>query len=169
MQNIGNASMLCLRDYRRSILLLKLFETTFFQAKKRPMMQQRGVLPPPQAAPGPKLPSGITISRCVLIWNLLFWQLLLHWKIEYSKMDDKLELRSGERQVSEMVFCYQNCSDLLWEKIVLVIKKNFWEKGQWKVRTIFGKRMLFLTFSWRFLISNKLKQLEFNLEKIIGI
>ena len=26
----------------------------------------------------------------------------------------------------KMVFCYQNCSDLLWEKIVLVIEKNFW-------------------------------------------
>ena len=26
----------------------------------------------------------------------------------------------------EMAFCYQNCSDLLWEKIVIVIKKNFW-------------------------------------------
>ena len=26
----------------------------------------------------------------------------------------------------EMVFCYQNCSDLLWEKIVWVIEKNFW-------------------------------------------
>ena len=24
-----------------------------------------------------------------------------------------------------MVFCYRNCSDLLWEKIVLVIEKNF--------------------------------------------
>ena len=23
-----------------------------------------------------------------------------------------------------MVFCYQNCSDLLWEKIVLVIEKK---------------------------------------------
>ena len=29
--------------------------------------------------------------------------------------------------------------------------------------------MLFLTCSWRFLISNKLEQLEFTLEKIIGI
>ena len=27
---------------------------------------------------------------------------------------------------TKMVFCYQNCSDLLWEKIVLVIEKNFW-------------------------------------------
>jgi hypothetical protein len=24
----------------------------------------------------------------------------------------------------QMVFCYQNCSDLLWEKIVLVIEKK---------------------------------------------
>ena len=26
-----------------------------------------------------------------------------------------------------LVFCYQNCSDLLWEKIVIVIEKNFWK------------------------------------------
>ena len=26
-----------------------------------------------------------------------------------------------------MVFCYQNCSDILWERIVLVIEKNFWQ------------------------------------------
>ena len=25
-----------------------------------------------------------------------------------------------------LVFCYQNCSDILWEQIVLVIEKNFW-------------------------------------------
>ena len=25
-----------------------------------------------------------------------------------------------------MVFCYQNCSDLLWEEIVLVIEQKFW-------------------------------------------
>ena len=28
-----------------------------------------------------------------------------------------------------LVFCYQNCSDLLWEKIVLVIEKNFEIQG----------------------------------------
>ena len=27
--------------------------------------------------------------------------------------------------IEKMVFCYQNCSDLLWEKIVLVIEKTF--------------------------------------------
>ena len=54
-----------------------------------------------------------------------------------------------------------NCSDLLWEKIVLVIEKNFWTSRQkaedlqmfwdhlnnsfkqWKVRTISGNIMLF--------------------------
>ena len=61
----------------------------------------------------------------------------------------------------KMVFCYQNCSDLLWEEIVQVVEKNFWNSRlkaedlqkfwdhsnnlfkQWKVRTIFGNRMLF--------------------------
>ena len=60
-----------------------------------------------------------------------------------------------------MVFCYQNCTDLLWEKNVLVIEKNFrnsrlkamdfqtfWDHlnnsfKQWNVRTMFGNRMLF--------------------------
>ena len=33
----------------------------------------------------------------------------------------------------------------------------------------FWKQNAFLTCSWRFLISNKLEQLEFKLEKIIGM
>ena len=41
-----------------------------------------------------------------------------------------------------MVFCYDNCSNVLWEKIVLVIEKNFWN--------------VFLTCSWRFLRSQKI-------------
>ena len=64
-----------------------------------------------------------------------------------------------------MVFCYQNCSDLLWEKIVQVIEKKLWKfkaesqefaiilrlpeqfvRKQWKVRIIFGHRMLFNLF-----------------------
>ena len=28
-------------------------------------------------------------------------------------------------EIRKMVFCYQNCSDLLWGKIVLVVEKNF--------------------------------------------
>jgi hypothetical protein len=56
-----------------------------------------------------------------------------------------------------MVFCCQNCSDLLWKKFVLANEKNFWNsrlKAEkfWdhynnlfkscKVRTIFGNRTL---------------------------
>jgi hypothetical protein len=35
-------------------------------------------------------------------------------------------IKSCNCQIAETVFCYQNCSDLLWEKIVVVIEKNFW-------------------------------------------
>ena len=63
-----------------------------------------------------------------------------------------------------MVFCYRNCSDLPWEKIVLFSDREkllkfeaegrefatflrsleqFGQTVQWKVRTIFGSRMLF--------------------------
>jgi len=79
---------------------------------------------------------------------------------------------------------YQNCSDILWEKIVLVTEKNFWNWG-WRLRicknfeitkTIYLNRArsdqffltnAFSTCSWRFLRSNLLEQ--FKLEKIIGI
>ena len=84
-----------------------------------------------------------------------------------------------------MVFCYQNCSDLLWEKTC----SSDWEKplkfeaeGQefakilrsleifvrTEVRPIFVNRMLFNLFLEVFW-SNKLEQLEFKLEKNIGI
>ena len=36
-------------------------------------------------------------------------------------------------EVNILVFCYQNCSDLLWEKIVLVIEKTFEIQG-WRPR-----------------------------------
>ena len=38
---------------------------------------------------------------------------------------DQLNHSSEANSVTKLVFCYQNCSDLLWEKIVLVIKENF--------------------------------------------
>ena len=38
-----------------------------------------------------------------------------------------------------------------------------------KGQNIFGNRMFFLTFSWRFHRPNKLEQLELKLEKNIGI
>ena len=82
-----------------------------------------------------------------------------------------------------MVFCYQNCSDLLWEKIVLVIEKNFWNSRlkaknlqnlwdhsnnlfkQWKVKTVF-ETILFSTYSKRFPRSNILEQLLIRIQII---
>ena len=64
-----------------------------------------------------------------------------------------------------MVFCYQNCSDLLWEKIVLVIEKNFAKLSRSLEQFLVTE--CFLTCSWRFLISNELEKLQ--LEKIIGV
>ena len=70
-----------------------------------------------------------------------------------------------------LVFCYQNCTDLLWEKIVLVIQKKLFEIRGWRsqickmfeiTRTIYSnsersEKILvtecFLTFSMGFLIS----------------
>ena len=43
------------------------------------------------------------------------------------------------------------------EQFIQTGQNNFWRQN------------VFLTFSWRFLTSTKLEQLEFKLEKIIGI
>ena len=80
---------------------------------------------------------------------------------------------------------YQNCSDQLWEKIVLVIKKTFEIQGcrlrickMFEItRTIYSnseRSEQFLVtecffYLFLFLVFNKLEQLGFKLEKIIGI
>ena len=45
-----------------------------------------------------------------------------------------------------MVFCYQNCSDLLWEKIVQVTEKNFWHSLF--ICKISSSKPFFTPFSW---------------------
>ena len=85
-----------------------------------------------------------------------------------------------------MVFRYQNCSDLLWEKKcssdwekLLKLDAEGWEFAKFlrsleqfiqtvEGQTNFWSQNAFLTCSWRFLISDKLEQLEFKLEKILG-
>ena len=73
---------------------------------------------------------------------------------------------------TEMVFCYQNCFDILLEKFVLVIEKTFWnfrlkvENLQNNLRSLEQsdiQTVLFLTCSWRFLRSNILEQLKMKL------
>ena len=44
----------------------------------------------------------------------------------FSRSIEQFFLTVGQNNLVTMIFCYQNCSDLLWEKVVLVIEKNFW-------------------------------------------
>ena len=80
------------------------------------------------------------------------------WTKDWCKwFFDKFQLWSFQNCVHYNGILFQRCSDLLWEKIVLVIEKNFWNlrlKAKnlqnfwdhlnnlfklWKVRTISGK------------------------------
>ena len=93
----------------------------------------------------------------------VWWVLVWPWRNFGSKIRCFCYIQTAWKLsiILEMVFCYQNCSDLLWEKIVLVIEKNFWNSRlkvenlqnfwdhlnnlfkQSKARTISGHRMLF--------------------------
>ena len=89
-------------------------------------------------------------NRLLLIWPI--WRKLWFCSHTYAwrrSKPTKIKVFLCRECKSLMVFCYQNCSDLLWEKIILVIEKNFW--NCWYIKEC-----------WRFLISNKLEQLEFN-------
>ena len=99
----------------------------------------------------------------MLIGVQFFLLLLVTTKATIFFLDLLSRTVSNRKKVKKknLVFCYQNCSYLLWEKIVLVIEnffwnsrlkaanlQNFWDRynnffKRWKVRTIFGNRMLF--------------------------
>ena len=113
----------------------------------------------------------------------LKYKCLIHLKC--NKKEKEWSERKTTRKIEDMVFCYQNCSDLLWEKIVLV-RKTFKIRG-WRprickifqiIRTIYSNRdsseqllvaecffNLFLEVSK----PNKFEQFKFKFEKNIGI
>ena len=53
----------------------------------------------------------------------------VNWKIEFQALGKRIQC------LVKLVFCYQNCSDLLWEKNILVIEKTFEIRG-WKFAKI---------------------------------
>ena len=79
------------------------------------------------------------ITQVTLMWRVCVWNKyrVLHTTLLCSKwrcnqrQPEKLTVYKKDKEKSDslfdtvLVFCYQNCSDLLWEKIVLVIEKNF--------------------------------------------
>ena len=64
----------------------------------------------------------------VLFWNIFnpFRLSILSIATKLLRISFLLLCTKCMSLIEEMVFCYQNCSDLLWEKIVLVIEKNIW-------------------------------------------
>ena len=52
----------------------------------------------------------------------------LRWKQKGTyliKPYNTLQETAAQLKKTKMVFCYHNCSNVLWEKIVLVIEKNY--------------------------------------------
>ena len=74
------------------------------------------------------LPIGTSFMIHVLDFNFLqtwFDKQMQDSEFQNWLLDLMSKTFSTKSSIS-MVFCYQSCSDLLWEKIVLVIQKNFW-------------------------------------------
>ena len=61
-----------------------------------------------------------------------FSKITIRKSLSWHKYSQKIPVLIGVKR-ERMVFCYQNCSDLLWEKNILVIEKNFWNS-----RTIYS-------------------------------
>ena len=68
--------------------------------------------------------------------------------------------------IMELVFCYQHCFDLLWQKNVLVIQKKILkiEAEGWEFAKIL-KLLEQIIWTVKFVRFDKLEQLEFILEK----
>ena len=101
------------------------------------------------------LPANLSNLECIMIRP----PNSLHQKTIFNCPNEK----EGYRSI--MAFCFQNCADLLWEK-----NCNFLRSPEQFIRTVkrqnnFWNRMLFLTYSWRFLRSNTSDQLAFKLKK----
>ena len=98
----------------------------------------------------------------------LLREVFLIWKKKILLEKFSVNLSVMKTMHEEMVFCYQNCSDLLWEKIVLWLRKTFEIHG-WRPRIFkhfdseWSEQFLltecFLTCSWRFLRTQLIEQL----------
>ena len=71
-------------------------------------------------------PLGLCITRAVSL-RLCKSKNILEINLSLELMSSAI---TSYLKIKTMVFCYHNCSDLLWEKIVLVIKKFEAEGGE---------------------------------------
>ena len=68
---------------------------------------------------------------CKHSWAFKRFSLVLIKSLRIKSLPSSLTLTKAsssncQLEIRKMVFCYKNCPDLLWEKNVLVIEKNFW-------------------------------------------
>ena len=122
----------------------------------------------------------------IILWSSNMYKIILNSVFQFSfSWIESFEEFTFLNIWCKIIFCYQNCSDLLWEKIALVIKRNLirdWRSRIFKMFeitwTIYSSSErseqtlvteCLLTCWWRLLRSNTLKQLQFKMEKNIGI
>ena len=80
-------------------------------------------------------------TQLVTTLNIIM-EKLLFWSFSYISLTTETNRMEGGRIFflnSKMVFCYQNCSDILWEKIVLVNEKNFLISQEQSIQTVKGQ------------------------------
>ena len=65
------------------------------------------------------------IFGCIFYKDLMSWyKIIKDNRVFRPYLKTSLYKRNAGGKRYEMLFCYQNCSYLLWEKIDVVIKKN---------------------------------------------
>ena len=67
-----------------------------------------------------------SMQQTICHLDLLFWVSFvpLEWILKVKKCQKHFFFNLSKKRT--LVFCYKNCSDLLWEKNVLVIVKKIW-------------------------------------------
>ena len=95
-----------------------------------------------ETTPSPPLKEFVKRGKLNSLFNGIMFQKLFWHTVRKIFFSDREKLLRFEAKT--LVFCYQNCSDLLWEEIVLAIEKNLWNStiNVEINRTIFGNRML---------------------------
>ena len=86
-----------------------------------------------------------------------------------EQMQSLFSERTLENEV--LVFCYKNCSDLLWEKRISSDREKLLRSLEQFVQTVKGQKKFwlqnsFLTCSWRFFISY---HINLNWKKLLGL
>ena len=84
-----------------------------------------------------------TINCAMLYWSDFYIMTLAQPIVNNSE-------KSAMKQKEEMVFCFQNCSGLMWEKNILVIKQIFckFKAEEFLKQNIFSNLLIEVSTDW---------------------